>query len=104
MKNQMERALARDKGVEITELRAKHATTNDLNDEMLRKLQDEKAKYDKLKYEHTDLTEKLKEMKLKIKEDETYNKETETQMKALQATVDKHDINITKNSEILEAE
>ena len=100
----MERALARDKGVEITELRAKHATINELNDEMLRKLQEEKNKFDKLKYEHIVLTEKLKEMNITLKDDIEYNKATEANMKALQATVDKLDINVTKNSEILEAE
>lgn len=63
-KNQMERALQRDKGVEITELRAKHATMNELNDEMMRKLQEEKNKFDKLKHEHIVLTEKLKAMEL----------------------------------------
>jgi len=65
----MERALARDKGVEITELRAKHATINELNDEMARKCQEEKTKFDKLKHEHIVLTEKLKAMELQFKED-----------------------------------
>ena len=75
-KNQMERALARDKGVEITELRAKQATISELNDEMLRKLQEEKNKFDKLKYEHIVLTEKLTEMNITLKDDIEYNKQT----------------------------
>jgi type III secretory pathway component EscV len=82
-KNQMERALARDKGVEITELRAKQATISELNDEMLRKLQEEKNKFDKLKYEHIVLTEKLTEMNITLKDDIEYNKQTEANMKAL---------------------
>ena len=82
-KNQMERALARDKGVEITELRSKQATISELNDEMLRKLQEEKNKFDKLKYEHIVLTEKLKEMNITLKDDIEYNKQTEANMKAL---------------------
>ena len=82
-KNQMERALARDKGVEITELRAKQATISELNDEMLRKLQEEKNKFDKLKYEHIVLTEKLSEMNITLKDDIEYNKQTEANMKAL---------------------
>ena len=91
----MERALARDKGVEITELRAKQATINDLNDEMLRKLQEEKSKFDKLKYDHITLAKQLENMNAEIDENKAYNQETDTQMKVLQEAVEKLDINVT---------
>ena len=91
----MERALARDKGVEITELRAKQATINDLNDEMLRKLQEEKSKFDKLKYDHITLAKQLENMNTEIDENKAYIQETDTQMKVLQEAVEKLDINVT---------
>jgi len=49
LKNQMERQLARDKGEEITDLREKQRIITELNEEMLKKLAEEKAKFDQLK-------------------------------------------------------
>jgi len=95
--------LNRDRGESIRDLMASEEMLTSLNEETGQKLIEEKEKFNTLRNEHIDLSERLFLKDKQIAEDTAYNKETEVAIAKLKAEIDKleKEVNLkTEQSEI----
>jgi len=96
--------LSRDRTETIKDLMANEEMLTALNEDTAHKLMEEKEKYNTLRNDHIDISERIAIKRKAIVEDSAYNKETETTINNLKKEIEKLDKDVNTKQKQLDEE